>query len=61
MIGSLRDGDLISYERDIDVCMTMENYQKLCLIRSGKPFDHRSRQIFLAVQEDFAIDRTRVD
>jgi hypothetical protein len=65
LIGSLRDGDLIPYDRDIDVCVTMENYQKVRVIRSGKPFDYRSSQIYLAVQEDFSNNnvssRTLVD
>ena len=69
LIGSLRDGDLIPYDRDIDVCVTFENYQKVRLLRSGKPIRYRkiyrSHQIHLVVQEDFANDdvssRTRVD
>ncbi|XP_028408423.1 uncharacterized protein LOC114530991 [Dendronephthya gigantea] len=65
LIGSLRDGDLIPYDRDIDVCITWTNYQKLHVIRSGKPFNYHSSGIFLAVQEDFSNNdvrgRTRVD
>ena len=65
LIGSLRDRDLIPYDRDIDVCMTWENYQKLRLLKSHKPFKYWSDQISLAVQEDFAngdvSNRTRVD
>ena len=65
LIGSLRDRDLIPYDRDVDVCVTLENYQKLRVLRSGKPFRHSSHRIYLAVQEDFANDnvwnRTRVD
>ena len=65
LIGSLRDGDLIPYDRDIDVCVTWKNYQKVRVIRSEKPFNYRSSQIFLAVQEDFSNKderhRTRVD
>ena len=53
LIGSLRNGDIIPYDRDIDVCVTYQNYQKLRVIRSGKPFDYRSSTIHLAVQEDF--------
>ena len=53
LIGSLRDGDLIPYDRDIDVCVTLENYQKVRAIRSQKPFHHRSSLVYLAVQEDF--------
>ena len=53
LIGSLRDGDLIPYDRDIDVCVILENYQKVRAIRSQKPFRSRSNKIHLAVQEDF--------
>ena len=65
LIGSLRDGDLIPYDRDIDVCVTWKNYQKVRVIRSGKPFNYKSSEIFLAVQEDFSNKdiwhRTQVD
>ncbi|XP_028398285.1 uncharacterized protein LOC114521910 [Dendronephthya gigantea] len=65
LIGSLRDGDLIPYDRDLDVCVTLKNYQKVRLIRSGKPFHPHSRFIYLAIQEDFwnndVNNRTRVD
>lgn len=53
LIGSVRDGDLIPYDRDVDVCVTLENYQKLRVLRSGKPFTYQSSQVNLAIQEDF--------
>ena len=65
LIGSLRDGDLIPYDRDIDVCVTLKNYQKLRLLHSGKPFYPHSKLIYLAIQEDFwnndVWNRTLVD
>jgi hypothetical protein len=65
LIGLLRNGDLIPYDRDIDVCVTLENYHKVRAIRSQKPFDYQSSKIYLAVQEDFfnnnVSNRVRVD
>ena len=53
LIGSLRDGNLIPYDRDMDVCVTLKNYQKVRPIRSRKPFNPCSKRIHLALQEDF--------
>ena len=65
LVGSVRDRDLIPYDRDIDVCVTLKTYQKLRVLRSGKPFDYQSSQIYLAVQEDFlnnnVSSRIRID
>jgi hypothetical protein len=47
---------LIPYDRDIDVCVTFKNYQKVRDLRSQKPFRPLSSQIHVAIQEDISID-----
>jgi hypothetical protein len=65
LLGSMRDGDLIPYDRDIDVCVTLKNYHKVRALRSQKPFRFGSGLVYLAVQEDFfnnhVSNRTMVD
>lgn len=65
LIGSLRNADMIPYDRDVDVCVTSESYPKIRAIRSRKPFNYRSSRIHLAVQDNFYNDdvtnRIRVD
>jgi uncharacterized ubiquitin-like protein YukD len=56
LLGSMRDGDLIPYDRDIDVCVTFKNYQKVRDLRSQKPFRPLSSRIHVAIQEDISIN-----
>lgn len=65
LIGLARNGDIIPYDRDIDVCMSDKEYLKLQQLQTPKPFNYRDGRIYLVTQRDFfskdAGERTRVD
>ena len=64
LLGVHRNGDIIPYDRDIDLCMSHKEFYKLQPLESRKPFNYRDHRIHIALQKDFskdASDRIRVD
>ena len=49
LLGQFRDGDIIPYDRDVDVCITDKEFTKLKHLASTKPFDLQQNQFFLAL------------
>ena len=65
LIGLVRNGNIIPYDRDIDVCMSDKEYLKLQQLETPKPFNYRDGRIYLVTQRDFFSkdvgERIRVD
>ena len=65
LIGLVRNGDIIPYDRDIDVCMSHKEFYKVQKLSSPKPFNYQDGRVHVAIQDDFFTKdmekRTRVD
>lgn len=50
MLGSLRNGDIIPLDTDVDICMLRNDYHKLYTEESNKPLDLNDGKIHLLLQ-----------